>query len=113
MLRDAPLAPPVVELGRLAGWDPLPLSVRDARRAGGAAARAAGAALTPTRSAVVPGRRRATAWSRASVVVRYGDKAAVRGVDFEAAPGEVVALMGRNGSGQVVAAVGAAGRRPA
>ena len=27
------VAPPVVELGRLAGWDPLPLSVRDARRA--------------------------------------------------------------------------------
>jgi energy-coupling factor transport system ATP-binding protein len=26
------VAPPVVELGRLAGWDPLPLSVRDARR---------------------------------------------------------------------------------
>ena len=27
------VAPPVVELGRLAGWSPLPLSVRDARRA--------------------------------------------------------------------------------
>ncbi|MDT7550621.1 MAG: energy-coupling factor transport system ATP-binding protein, partial [Actinomycetota bacterium] len=31
MTTDAP-APPVVELGRLAGWVPLPLSVRDARR---------------------------------------------------------------------------------
>ena len=28
VLRDAPVAPPVVELGRIAGWDPLPLSVR-------------------------------------------------------------------------------------
>ncbi|MFC4609947.1 ABC transporter ATP-binding protein [Streptomyces maoxianensis] len=28
--------PPVVALGRLAGWDPLPLSVRDARRRAGA-----------------------------------------------------------------------------
>ncbi len=27
------VAPPVLELGRLAGWQPLPLSVRDARRA--------------------------------------------------------------------------------
>src|SRR6185437_11545561 len=26
------VGPPVVELGRLAGWEPLPLSVRDARR---------------------------------------------------------------------------------
>ncbi|MGN5633755.1 ABC transporter ATP-binding protein [Streptomyces sp. AC154] len=28
----SPVHPPVVALGRLAGWDPLPLSVRDARR---------------------------------------------------------------------------------
>ena len=35
MLATAAVAPPVVELGRLAGWDPLPLSVRDARRLAG------------------------------------------------------------------------------
>ena len=34
-MRVAPIAPPVVELGRLAGWHPLPLTVRDARRAAG------------------------------------------------------------------------------
>ncbi|MDF3297299.1 ABC transporter ATP-binding protein [Streptomyces tropicalis] len=28
----SPVYPPVVDLGRLAGWDPLPLTVRDARR---------------------------------------------------------------------------------
>src|SRR5690606_40724041 len=27
-----PIFPPVVDLGRLAGWSPLPLTVRDARR---------------------------------------------------------------------------------
>lgn len=32
----SPVHPPVVALGRLAGWDPLPLSVRDARRRAGA-----------------------------------------------------------------------------
>ncbi len=32
VLATAPVAPPVVELGRIAGWSPLPLSVRDARR---------------------------------------------------------------------------------
>ncbi|MEV0450287.1 ATP-binding cassette domain-containing protein [Streptomyces sp. NPDC050600] len=31
----SPVHPPVVALGRLAGWEPLPLSVRDARRAAG------------------------------------------------------------------------------
>jgi energy-coupling factor transport system ATP-binding protein len=35
LLRDAPVAPPLVELGRRAGWDPLPLTVRDARRRAG------------------------------------------------------------------------------
>ena len=32
LLTDSPVAPPLVELGRAAGWDPLPLTVRDARR---------------------------------------------------------------------------------
>src|SRR5690606_5326592 len=32
MLADSPVAPPVVQLARLAGWSPPPLSVRDARR---------------------------------------------------------------------------------
>ncbi|MFG2641602.1 ATP-binding cassette domain-containing protein [Streptomyces sp. NPDC048370] len=31
----SPIHPPVVSLGRLAGWTPLPLTVRDARRAAG------------------------------------------------------------------------------
>ncbi|MCX4991259.1 MULTISPECIES: ABC transporter ATP-binding protein [unclassified Streptomyces] len=31
----SPVCPPVVELGRLAGWSPLPLTVRDARRRAG------------------------------------------------------------------------------
>ncbi|KOU07546.1 cobalt ABC transporter ATP-binding protein [Streptomyces sp. NRRL F-2295] len=35
IMRVSPVRPPVAELGLLAGWDPLPLSVRDARRAAG------------------------------------------------------------------------------
>ena len=37
--RASSVAPPIVELGRLAGWKPLPLSVRDARRRAPSAAR--------------------------------------------------------------------------
>ena len=36
MMRVTDVAPPVVRLGQAVGWDPLPLSVRDARRRGGA-----------------------------------------------------------------------------
>lgn len=35
MLTTSAIVPPVVELGRLAGWDPLPLTIRDARRQAG------------------------------------------------------------------------------
>ncbi|MFJ9812905.1 ABC transporter ATP-binding protein [Streptomyces sp. NPDC101158] len=35
MMSVSPVHPPVVALGRLAGWRPLPLTVRDARRAAG------------------------------------------------------------------------------
>src|SRR5690606_2223318 len=35
VLETSPVAPPVVELARVAGWSPLPLSVRDARRMAG------------------------------------------------------------------------------
>ena len=35
VLGSSPVAPPIVELGRWAGWSPLPLSVRDARRRAG------------------------------------------------------------------------------
>ncbi|KUM76156.1 ABC transporter ATP-binding protein [Streptomyces griseorubiginosus] len=35
MMAESPVYPPVVDLGRLAGWTPLPLTVRDARRRAG------------------------------------------------------------------------------
>ena len=35
IMRTATVAPPLVELGRRVGWDPLPLTVRDARRQAG------------------------------------------------------------------------------
>ena len=95
VVADAPVAPPVVELGRLAGWDPLPLSVRDARRLAGPLRE-----RLPEPPAPAPVDTATTALAAASVVVRYGDVAAVRGVDLTLAAGTVTALMGRNGSGK-------------
>ncbi len=103
------VAPPVVELGRWAGWSPLPLSVRDARRAAGPlrlvhsssrepAVATAGDPVSENTEAT----RHATepVLAAAGIVVRHGDVVAVAGADLALRPGEVVALMGRNGSGK-------------
>jgi energy-coupling factor transport system ATP-binding protein len=100
MLATTAVAPPVVELGRLAHWDPLPMSVRDARRlAAPLRDRIVSVPIPPARGPA-PSRTARTLLSARGVVVRYGDTVAVRAVDLELCGGEVTALMGRNGSGK-------------
>jgi energy-coupling factor transporter ATP-binding protein EcfA2 len=107
MMAGPVLAPPVVELGRLAGWDPLPLSVRDARRL--AAPLRDRLPEVPVR--VVPPGSPALVTRRLSV--RYGDVIAVREVDLHLDAGQVCGLMGRNGAGKssLLWALQGAGRR--
>ncbi|MGW4397061.1 ABC transporter ATP-binding protein [Amycolatopsis nivea] len=131
---ETDVAPPIVELGRLAGWSPLPLSVRDARRlarplrerlaerrpnvalgasdapnatlgalnepaARGASVEGGGGGMDGAPNATL-GRFGETVLKANGVRVRYGGVNAVRGVDLRLNRGEVVALMGRNGSGK-------------
>jgi len=104
VMATSALAPPVVHLGRWAGWDPLPLTVRDARRAATAlradlsrnlgapgGAQVAGVETHP----LGPERLIASA-----VSVTHGTVAAVRSVDLSLRDGEIAVLMGRNGSGK-------------
>ena len=92
VLATSPVVPPLVELGRAAGWSPLPLTVRDARR------RAAGLSLTPP-----PPDQPASGAAGLSVQglsVVHGRTVAVREVSLTLPSGRVTALMGRNGSGK-------------
>jgi energy-coupling factor transport system ATP-binding protein len=98
LLAHSPVAPPVVELGRLLGWSPLPLSVRDARRAAGALREQLATVLPTPRTTSV--RRAEPVVRLRGIVSSYGDVLALRGVDLDLNRGEVVALMGRNGAGK-------------
>jgi energy-coupling factor transporter ATP-binding protein EcfA2 len=113
MLETASVAAPIVELARAAGWSPLPLSVRDARRrAAGLRERLADRPLQPAHVPATVGVERLRA---DGIVVRYGDVVAVARVDVRLAAGEIVALMGRNGSGKssLLWALQGSGRRQA
>ncbi|MFI2635586.1 ABC transporter ATP-binding protein [Streptomyces collinus] len=109
----SPVYPPVVALGRLAGWSPLPLTVRDARRRAGdlrqrLEAREGSAfqgrgelrdqpRTTRTRRHSAPptpsGEVRALSVTRARIQ-------ALHDITLTITPGETIALMGRNGAGK-------------
>ncbi|MFJ5994121.1 ABC transporter ATP-binding protein [Streptomyces sp. NPDC092370] len=107
----SPVYPPVVDLGRLAGWDPLPLTVRDARRRAAdlrqrleSAPKGRGEPRDQTHSTGTrkPSERPTpvgAAEVRALSVTRSRVRA-LRHIDLTITPGETIALMGRNGAGK-------------
>jgi energy-coupling factor transport system ATP-binding protein len=94
VLVDYEGAPAVTELGRLLGWEPPPLTVRDAQRM----ARASGGA-----PAYVPSEAHEPGGVLAGVQglrVALGGREVLGPVDIDVREGEVVALLGRNGAGK-------------
>ena len=103
ILRDCSIAPPVVELGRVAGWSPLPLSVRDARRrAAPLRAQLTGRqppSQTAGGNAAISGTAAPLAVTE-HLVAGYHSLAVLNGISTVLHGGEIVALMGRNGAGK-------------
>jgi energy-coupling factor transport system ATP-binding protein len=95
-------APAVIRLGRLLGWDPAPLTVRDARRYAASDPRVV--ALLHARDGGLGGPASASAGAEllaaAGVSVEYDRRVVVRDVDLAVRQGEVIALLGRNGAGK-------------
>jgi energy-coupling factor transport system ATP-binding protein len=103
MLASVALVPPIIELGRLAKWTPLPLSVRDARRSAASLRQELDGRVGPSARPVRVSRGVSggeVVLDARGVVVRYGPVTAVAGADLTLRAGEVTALMGRNGSGK-------------
>ncbi|MEU0759183.1 ATP-binding cassette domain-containing protein [Streptomyces microflavus] len=85
----SPVRPPVAELGLLAGWDPLPLSVRDARRGAGELR----ARLATTEPPAPRGAAANVDVSVAPAPVSTGPR-----------PGRIARLLGRKGSAEAAPA---------
>lgn len=111
VMADSDVAPPVVELGRRLGWRPLPLTIRDARRAlvtsdirpmapaPDSTTSAPFSTSTPssTSAAKAPG---APLLDARGIRVELAGLDAVACVDLTLRAGGVTALMGRNGCGK-------------
>lgn len=121
LMANAPVYPAVVGLGKLFGWDPIPLSVRAARQSAAELRRQLPEQPPTDMKSAAPETAPETApagtvsgvggvggaGKAAEVVaqvdklgVRYGSVVGLNSVSLELRSGEIVAVMGRNGAGK-------------
>ena len=95
ILKDSPLAPPIIQLSRALKSDQVPMTVRDARRS---ISHLAQQITPPVRLSANPLAKEILSIS--DLTIRYGEKIALRDVWLTVKAGEVLAVMGRNGAGK-------------
>jgi energy-coupling factor transporter ATP-binding protein EcfA2 len=111
VLSEIPLSPPLAQVGKLLGWNPLPLTIKEARKfvSSGQWSMVSGQTLG------VRGQNIASeiqienlkskientqAISLHDVWFGYGGREVLRGLSLDLCAGEITALMGRNGAGK-------------
>ncbi len=97
VLADYPGAPSVTRLGRLLGWTPPPLTVRDAR--GFAVAMDPRPVPVERAADSVPASGELLVHAE-GIAVALGRRPVLHGIDIEIHRGDVIALLGRNGAGK-------------
>ena len=94
--------PPVARLGRLVGWRPLPLTVREARRAAASAGAQSKVGAASAGAQLI----------HAHLSAAYGDRTVLERVALVVRPGEIVGVVGRNGAGKTTLLRSLAGVHP-
>lgn len=102
VLSQVELNPPIVSLGKRLGWQPLPLTVEEARQWAPSIQLAPSIGRRNDTQNRLPGDapKRSAFIQVSGVEVSFGTLQALRGVDLSLYPGEIAVLMGSNGAGK-------------
>jgi energy-coupling factor transporter ATP-binding protein EcfA2 len=102
VLRRIKLIPPMIVLGKVFGWQPLPLTIDEARECSrNTQEKIAEASKKSSKKRTACMRPHNGAFIQASgMQVNFGEVQALRGVDLRLYPGEIAVMMGLNGAGK-------------
>lgn len=99
-LTEIPILPPLTRVARALGWDPLPVTVKEARKFAAKIEKHPSEQILPPVNAVPLASTNRPLLELKDVNFAYNGVDTINGVSLQAFPGEVLTIMGRNGSGK-------------